>query len=400
MHIDLLKSAELLSMRFEKQKYTLWGLLLVVLVGCSPVESPVGDEPQGFVEREAQEIFYTNAEVAYMGDDVGEESSDGWMLKFYTDMESDALGNPIGEGSVLQILLNGAYNYKQEPNVQFIEGIYNPQVNSGDFAPFTFVDGYMEQIELPSGRIELPASTYFGYFAEGGSEMQVDLLDDGAIEVRSNGDGSHTIEGVLVGQRCIKHRFLWKGIITPTSYVEPEVPNSTIGADKVLTGKVKGAVQDRGDYFGLRDESCRVFLLFLGEESVDLTTNQPKGSGRLIRLELLVPWDSKVADGVPAGEYGMVSRNDNTSIDREALVPFATIPGLPDCFNFPYWSGAWYVEYALDAWGEEYARIDSGSVVVERTPSGAHRITCELKDCATPSHTITVDVEVESLIVL
>lgn len=386
-------------MKFNKRYSALACLLLSMIVGCCVDNNP-DDTPQGFVEKEPIEVVYTSAQFAYMGDYVGEQTSDGWMVTLYTDMDMDDSGNPKGEGSLLQILLNGYYNYKQEPNVQFAEGIYSPQVNSGDYAAFTFVDGYMEHVELPSGRIELPASTYYGYFAEGSTTMEVDLLDDGVVDVRSNGDGTHTIEGVLVGERCVKRRFVWSGTIEPTIYVKPEVPNSTIATNKSLSGTVKGALQDRGDYFGLKDKSCRVFMLYLGESGVILSANPPAGDGKLVRLDLLVPWDSNATDGVPAGKYEMVVRNADTSIDRDALVPFRAISGLPDCFALPFWSGAWYVEYVDGAWGEEYARIDGGEVTVERNASGEHHITGTLYDCATPTHTVAVDVVVDSFEIL
>lgn len=383
-------------MKFNIKHNVFVGLTLFLMVGCGSEENPGGNEPQGFVEKEPKEVVYTNAQVAYIGDYVGEQTSDGWMVILTTDMAKDDLGNLTGEGRVLQILLSGYYNYKQEPNMQFAEGVYSPQINSSDYAAFTFVDGYMEQMEIPGGSIELPASTYYGYLAEGCTTMEVDLLDDGAVEVRSNGDGTYTIEGVLVGERCVKHRFVWSGAIEPTAYVWYEVPNSTIESNKSLSGTVKGALQDRGDYFGLKDKTCRVFSLFLGEGGVDLTANPPTGDGKLVRLDLMVPWDSNVTNGVPAGRYEVVVRNADTSIDRDALVPFCAIPGLPDCFNPPFWSGAWYVEYENGAWGEEYARIDGGEVTVEREGSGKHHITCTLYDCATPTHTVAVDVRVDS----
>ncbi|MBR5830194.1 MAG: hypothetical protein IKY63_02930 [Tidjanibacter sp.] len=52
------------------------------------------------------------------------------------------------------------------------------------------------------------------------------------------------------------------------------------------------------------------------------------------------------------------------------------------------------------AWGEEYARIDGGEVTVERNALGEHHITGTLYDCATPTHTVAVDVVVDSFEIL
>ena len=62
----------------------------------------------------------------------------------------------------------------------------------------------------------------------------------------------------------------------------------------------------------------------------------------------------------------MLIRNADTSFNKESITPFHSISGLPDSFTVPYWSGAWYVKYADGKWGDNYARIDGGVVVVER----------------------------------
>ncbi len=371
------------------------GLLLVgcfLLAGCetkSNVESIPSERP--FEERETEMISFSNAQLIYLGDDIGEMLSDGWLLKFHTEMEIDEVGNPIGPGQLMQLMLNTFYEPTQEPNLARLKGVYVAQRNSGDFNPFTFVDGYMDYLDLPTGRVERPDATFYAEVKSGSSELVSDLLDDGAVEIRAQEDGTFLIEGVLVGKQCRKRRFRWQGPLEPLSWVEPTTPNSTLVSDLTLTTFNHGYLQDRGDYFGLRDDSVRSLLLFLGSEGIDFSTGRPTGSGDLLRLELLVPWSWDTQEGIPAGEYPLLVRNADTSIDRDQLTPYHAVPGLPDCFTYFKWSGAWYVAWHEGDWGEEYARLDRGSVVVERNEEGAHHIRCSLEDCAKPAHRLEVD---------
>ena len=65
------------------------------------VEKPEPEKPEdGFVEAVPDTVTFTNADFIYYGDIAGESSSDDWVVKLYTDMEIDDLGNPIGPGTV------------------------------------------------------------------------------------------------------------------------------------------------------------------------------------------------------------------------------------------------------------------------------------------------------------
>ncbi|MBQ8307299.1 MAG: hypothetical protein IJX56_00680, partial [Alistipes sp.] len=215
------------------------GLLLVgcfLLAGCetkSNVESIPSERP--FEERETEMISFSNVQLIYLGDDIGEMLSDGWLLKFYTDMEIDEVGNPIGPGQLMQLMLNTFYEPTQEPNLARLKGVYVAQRNSGDFKPFTFVDGYMDYLDLPTGRVERPDATFYAEVKSGSSELVSDLLDDGAVEIRAQEDGTFLIEGILVGKQCRKRRFRWQGPLEPLSWVEPTTPNSTLVSDLTLT---------------------------------------------------------------------------------------------------------------------------------------------------------------------
>lgn len=354
-----------------------------------------GGNDGSFDEKEPVIINFTNIEVLYNGDDVGEELSDGWLIKLYTDMEIDDLGNPIGPGYVMQLLLNVSYNEEQTPQLDKLVGSYGAQQSSSDFNPNTFVYGYMQRIDLPSGYVEVPDATFFASVAEGSTEMDIDLLDDGKVEIVTVTDGSYIIKGTLVGKKCRKRYFEWKGAIEPKTNVEPTIPNSQLKSNVVLTNLAKAALLDRGDYFYLKDESYREFLIFLVEDSITFDNwGKPQGSGDLLRIELLVPWSTATTDGVPEGTYTMSLRNENGGINRADIVPYRVVAGAPDNFSYPYWAGTWYVDFVDGVWGENYARVDGGTIKVERGEDGSHRFICDLKDCSSPSYSITADVTI------
>lgn len=356
-----------------------------------------GGNDGSFDEKEPVIINFTNIEVIYNGDDVGEGLSDGWLIKLYTDMEIDDLGNPIGPGSIMQLLLNVKYEEGQTPNVENLLGTYISQSNSGNFDPNTFVWGYMNRIDLPTGFVERPDATFYASIANGSTEMDVDLLNDGKVDIAANGDGTYTIGGSLVGRQHYKRNFEWRGTIDPKSEVKPKTPNSLLTFNLQLTTLTKALVEDRGDYFYLGNESYRELLIFLVEENMEFSWGKPQGSGEVLRIELLVPWDTDVeANGVPAGVYPMLQRNADTSFDKSSIVPFHSVSGLPDCFSYPYWAGSWYVRFADTAWGDNYARIDSGTITVERGDDGSHRFICDLSDCSQPSFKVATDTTISS----
>ena len=349
-----------------------------------------------FVEKEATKVYFTNSEVYYLGDTAREESFDIWQIKFYTDMEIDELGNPIGPGSVMQLILNAPYEKEQTPNLEKLEGVYLAQSNSGDYSNFTFIYGYLDILELPDGRHELPDGTFYASIPEGSKQMDIDLLDDGKLEIVNNADGTTTIKGTLIGKQCRKRNFEWRGVIEPKSEVKKEVPNSTLTSNIEIGSLTKALIQDKGDSFYLRDESYRNFLVFLAQDGISFEWGKPVGSGEVLRLELLVPWSTNAEEGVPAGTYQMMQRNADTSFDKESIVPFSAVSGLPNRFVAPYWAGSWYVNYVDGAWGDSYARIDGGTITVERGEDGSHRFICNLQDCSSPTFSVTTDTTIKN----
>ena len=365
-------------------------LSLLTMVACAEEHTQVVD--LGYQEKESNTIEFTNAQFIYTGNYAGDELSDSWTVKFYTDMEIDELGNPIGPGHIMQLALNAPYDDNQGASLQHLVGEYSSQNHSGDFNANTFVYGYLDLLDLPNGRVEIPDGTFYAAIADGTTNMDVDLLDDGRLKIALNDDGTVAIEGTLVGKQCRKRNFLWRGTAEIKSYIKEEVPNTLLQSDIELNSFVKAHIADRGDCFYLGDDSYRDFLVFLADENVEFEWGKPVGTGSVLRLDLLVPGDADIYDGIPAGTYPMLVRNLDTSFDKDDIVPYRAVSGLPNRFTAPYWSGCWYVEYVDGAWGDSYARIDGGEVVVERGEDGSHRFICNLEDCSEPRFKVTSDV--------
>lgn len=370
-----------------KNKFTklFTALLFFCILSCTkpaPPVSPAPDNFPDFVEAVPETIVFTNAQFIYNGDDMGEEISDGWVIKFYTDMEIDETGSPIGPGCVVQLLLNVRYDPEQSADPKLLRGRYTQMMNSGDFSAGTFVDGYMARIDLPTGTVEMADATFYADIAAGETEMDYDLLDEGVVAVSINDDGTITIDGILVGKKYTKRYFTWTGTPEPRNEAPEEIPNSTIENDLTDLTFPKGQIQDRGDCFFLRDESYRCLLIYLAEEDVVMTQYRPTGSGAVLRLELLVPWNVNIhTDGIPEGSYPMIERNENGSIDREKIVPGGALTGLPDVFAAWELSGSWYYELNAGSWNGTYARINGGTVTIEKGEDGTHTVSYDLVDC-------------------
>lgn len=347
------------------------------------VEDPVPEKPDdGFVEAVPDTVIFTNADFIYYGDIVGDSSSDDWVVKLYTDMEIDEMGNPVGPGTVTQLQLNARYDESQTADPSNLKGVYREMMNSGNFAPGTFVSGYMVRLDLPGQTIEMADGTFYADLSEGSVQMDYDLIDEGAINIVSKEDGTYTIEGVLVGKKYTKRYFKWTGHIEPRDAVPEEIPNSTLKGD--LTGLTfsQGQLQDKGDYFYRMDETYRCLLIYLGDESVEMSGSRPSGDGAVLRLEVLVPWETDITkDGIPSGTYKMTDRNLDTSIDKDNIVPGAAIPGLPNVFAAWKVAGTWYYELEDGEWSQTYARIDEGEIVIDNHGDGSYTIAYDLFDC-------------------
>ena len=377
------------------KKSLIYGALVAVLaliVACEKPEQPqqpVDPDPkpkpdQGFVEAVPDTVTFTNADFIYYGDITGESFADDWVVKLYTDMEIDDFGNPIGPGTVTQLQLNAAFDENQAADPSKLKGVYREMMNSGNFAPGTFVSGYMVRLDLPGQTIEMGDGTFYADLSEGSTEMDYDLIDEGAVSIQPNDDGTYIIEGVLVGKKYTKRYFRWTGNIDPRNYVPEETPNSTLTQDMTGLTFDQGQLQDKGDYFYRMDESYRCLLIYLGDESVDMSASRPAGDGAVLRLEVLVPWEVDITkDGIPSGTYKMTDRNLDTSIDKDNIVPGVAIPGLPNVFAAWKVAGAWYYELEGGEWSQTYARIDEGEIVIDNHGDGSYTISYDLLDCQT-----------------
>ena len=377
------------------KKSLLYGALAAVLTliaACEkpeqpqqPVDPDLQPKPdQGFVEAVPDTVTFTNADFIYYGDITGESSSDDWVVKLYTDMEIDDFGNPIGPGTVTQLQLNAKFDENQGADPSKLKGVYREMMNSGNFAPGTFVSGYMVRLDLPGQTIEMGDGTFYADLSDGSTEMDYDLIDEGAVSIQPNDDGTYIIEGILVGKKYTKRYFKWTGNIEPRNYVPEETPNSTLKQDMTGLTFNQGQLQDKGDYFYRMDESYRCLLIYLGDESVDMSASRPAGDGAVLRLEVLVPWDVDITkEGIPSGTYKMTDRNLDTSIDKDNIVPGVAIPGLPNVFAAWKVAGAWYYELEGGEWSQTYARIDEGEIVIDNHGDGSYTISYDLLDCQT-----------------
>ena len=371
---------------------SLFHILLISVVflaaSCQNSLPPVVEEPEpekpedGFVEAVPDTVTFTNADFIYYGDIAGESSSDDWVVKLYTDMEIDDLGNPVGPGTVTQLQLNAEFDENQKADPSKLEGLYREMMNSGNFAPGTFVSGYMVRLDLPGQTIEMADGTFYADLSDGSAEMDYDLIDEGAVSIKSNHDGTFTIEGVLVGKKYTKRYFKWTGDIDPRNYVPEETPNSTLKQDMTGLTFDQGQLQDKGDYFYRMDETYRCLLIYLGDESVDMSASRPAGEGAVLRLEVLVPWEVDITkDGIPSGTYKMTDRNLDTSIDKDNIVPGVAIPGLPNVFAAWKVAGSWYYKLENGEWSQTYARIEEGEIIIDNHGDGSYTISYDLLDC-------------------
>lgn len=376
-------------------------VLASVFFACEkPHISPI--EPQepenGFVEAVPDTVTFTNSQIIYYGGEGRDEMSDCWEIKLYTDMDLDEVGNPIGPGAVAQLLLNVTYDETQEADADLLTGIYREMMNSGNIAAGTFVSGYMVTVDLPGISMQLADATFYADIASGSTTMDYDLIDEGAINIVKGNDGTFSIEGILVGGKYTKRYFRWSGPIDPIVNVPEEVPNSTLKYDLDGISFSQSQLQDKGDSFYLMDQSYRCLLLYLAEESVDMSSYRPAGDGAVLRLEMLVPWETDIMkDGIPEGTYSMTTRNIDTSIDKDKIVPGAAVPGLPNVFAAWKVSGSWFYDLSDGVWGDTYARIDKGTITVRKGDDGYPVVIYDLEDCQAVPRKITGQTSLKEL---
>ena len=105
-------------------------------------------------------------------------------------------------------------------------------------------------------------------------------------------------------------------------------------------------------------------------------------------MEFFVEWATDVTQGIPAGTYKVVARDEESKgIPREFLKPGGIASGYPNVFTYP--QGTWY-EKISNGTMKEYARIDGGTMTVARD-GDKHTLTIDFIDCdkAHPHHVRT-----------
>ena len=376
-----------------------------VVSGCSEIENPgtgnggentenpLPEPPRNpYDEPVPETVVFTNASLVYKGDDGFTGISDEWALTLWTD------GYPLGPSKVMRLDVNSTYNSAQTVDMDCLLGNYSEQTSTGDFSEGTFNWGQLARVELPSGIAYLPDMSYYGDVPDGETEFDPDLLREGKFTISLNPDGTYTVEGILVGTYYTKRYFTYTGPLEAKAEVDPAQANTTLKSDLAL-GNIfsKARVYDRGNRYFLPDpstddsglpnaKSYRYIEFYLAESGIDLDVLVPAGTGRILQIDFLVPYDWSAADGIPAGKY-TVTHRIGSGVDREDIVPFRFVEGQADMFSHP--AGTWYRTMAGgEVWGDEYARITDGTVTVER-PDGKHRIIVDVLDCASPAHRIT-----------
>lgn len=370
--------------------------LALLAMACEKQDGGDGDGNTGtpgdpaIIERSPE---YVNANLVYYGSE-GLTESDGWILTLYTDMETDG-GYPVGPGQSISLSFNAEYNPEQTPDLGRIAGTYGPQSGYGDFSAGTFIPGEEVDAGIPGQEIILHQDSFFAEISDGSTEYEADLLREGSFTITDNGDGSWTIEGVLVGTDYEKRYVHYTGPLDPVdrsgSGPDESVPNSTLTADLEIAGTslTKAKILDYGPSYGIPSDlkqPYKKFVLFMAEETVDLTADWPAGTGRLLRVEVFVSGTDDMNDGIPAGTYEMAPMyNAAGGIVSTELVPFRIVPGVPDRFTDN--SGTWYQELTDGAW-TNYARLSGGTITVTRD-GDAHELEIRLTDCSDPAFDVT-----------
>lgn len=251
------------------------------LTACSDndTENPEGEKTGGENGKPTPEtVEFINSNLVYWGDEDG-VGTDHFVLTLYTDMEVDAAGNPIGPGKIMAFSLNVPPFASGTTEFPLPERTFDAAPNGYTFNEWTFNLGYMNQMDLPTGKVEVPAGSFYGDVKAHSTSVDADLLSGGKMTVKRSADGEYTISGVLVGDLSLKRYFTYTGKLTTIDRhgSTEEIPNSTLNADLTLNEWAQARLQDKADFYYLQDESCRVLELYLAEEGGRTCRNMADG---------------------------------------------------------------------------------------------------------------------------
>ena len=220
-------------------------------------------------------------------------------------MEVDATGNPIGPGKIMAFSLNVPPFASEATEFPLPEGTFDAALNGYTFDEWTFNLGYMNQIDLPTGKVDIPAGTFYGDVKSYSTSVDADLLSGGKMTVKRLSGGEYSISGTLVGDLSLKRYFTYTGKVITIDRHESkdETPNSTLTTDIALNGWTQARLQDKGDSYYLQDESCRVVEpLSGGREYKSCRHFTSTGNGRVLKVEFFVEWATDVTQGY-SGRY-------------------------------------------------------------------------------------------------
>ena len=88
----------------------------------------------------------------------------------------------------------------------------------------------------------------------------------------------------------------------------------------------------------------------------------------MLKVEFFVEWATDVTQGIPAGTYKVVARDEESKgIPREFLKPGGIASGYPNVFTYP--QGTWY------------EKISNGTMKAYARDGDKHTLTIDFIDC-------------------
>ena len=341
-----------------------------------------GNTIPGEDDNTAEIVEYTNASLVYRGTSDVEDVSCLFELSLYTDMEVNYDGNPIGPGKLIRLSMNAPLFDKDATEFPLPEGVFTASPANYVFNEWTFNTGYVDRIDLPGGIVEINGGTFYGDVTPYSTEYTADLMNVGKFTVKKNANGTYTISGWIAGDSSLKHHLTYTGELETIDRHESteEAPNSTITENIELTTLTKARLHDKGNSYMLGEEDrVRVFILYLTEDNINLDNTWAEGNGQALRIEMFVPWETDVHQGIPQGTYTVTTRDpESNGILKENIQPFNIAPGYPNKFTYP--DGTWYQTLKGEIMDSKYARIDEGTVTVERGDDGSHTLMIDFID--------------------
>lgn len=336
-----------------------------------PVNPPASDEWK-FDEDKAETLVFTKAEAQYIGDDIGDGSSDHWIVTL----------SGGADGEELALELSAVFNEEQKTDLSLLYATYRTQSSASDYSAGTFGPGESYKLDAPNEPRYIPQGTWLKL----GTDGAIDYLYMGSVEVSETG-----ISGILVGDMFRKRNFRYEGAIDIVPVQIHRVPNSNITSDVSFDGShfTSVSVEDLGDSFFAGTGAYKALKVKATSGDVSLSKKGYdyyfSGTGDFIQIYLFVSPDAS-ADAVPVGEYNAVELGAHGGPVKDDLLPFRYWPGMPD--QFSEFTGCWYIGVKDGKW-DEYARLAGGSVWVSLGTDGKRVLTFDMFDCNEPANKVS-----------